>query len=356
MLAARWHAAGDVRVEEVPEPRAPAAGEALIAVDCAAICGSDLSEYRDGPHMIPVARAHPLTGRTAPLTLGHEWAGRVLEAGDGVDLKPGTRVCGDACIRCQRCFWCLRGEYNICRLGASIGLHADGAFAPYLMAPAYLLEPVPEGVPDAWAALAEPLAVGLHAIRQGTLAVGETVVVAGFGMIGAAACAMALAGGAAAVLVVEPSPARRRLARQMGAAEALDPTAEDVRRAVQSRTEGRGADLVIDCSGQPRAFAKSVEWSRRGGRVAVCGLGHIPAELDLSRLVFFERQVIGVLGYRHDHQAVLGLMAAGRLDPSPLLGDPISLDRIVPDGFERLLADPSAPLRIPVHPAAPASA
>lgn len=356
MLAARWHGAGDLRVEEVPEPPAPAAGEALIAVDCAAICGSDVSEYRDGPHMIPVTRPHPLTGRTAPLTLGHEWAGRVIEAGAGVDLAPGTRVCGDACIRCHRCFWCLRGEYNTCRLGASIGLHADGAFAPHLLAPAYLLEPVPEGVPDTWAALTEPLAVGLHAIRQGALAVGETVVVAGFGMIGAAAAAMALAGGAAAVLVVEPSPVRRRLAERMGAAEALDPGAGDVRRAVRGRTEGRGADLVIDCSGQPRAFAQWMDLSRRGGRVAVCGLGHGPAEVDLSRLVLFERQVIGVLGYRHDHQAVLGLMAGGRLDPSPLLGDPIALQRIVPDGFERHLGDPAAPLRIPVLPGGPAGA
>ncbi len=355
MLAARWHAAGDVRVEEVPEPGSPGVGEALLEIDCAAICGSDLSEYRDGPHMIPVARPHPLTGRAAPLILGHEWVGRVLEVGDGVDLKPGARVCGDACIRCHRCFWCLRGEYNICRLGASIGLHADGAFAPYLRAPAYLLEPVPEGVPDAWAALTEPLAVGLHAVRQGSLAVGETVVVAGFGMIGAAATAMALAGGAATVLVVEPSETRRRLALRMGAAEAVDPAAGDLRRTVQARTEGRGADLVIDCSGQPRAFAQWVELSRRGGRIVVCGLGHGPAEFDLSRLVFFERQVIGALGYRRDHQAVLGLMATGRLDPSPLLGDPISLERVVPDGFERLLSDPSAPLRIPIRPAAAAS-
>lgn len=356
MRAAVWHGAGDVRVQEWPDPPPPGAGDAVVRVVRAAICGTDVAEYRDGPHMIPTTRPHPLTGRTAPLVLGHEYAGVVERVGPGVTtLEVGDRVCGDSCLRCNACYWCLRGEYNICSRGASVGLHADGAFAPYATIPAYALEKVPAAVSDDWAAVAEPLAVGLHATRQGGLQAGDTVVVIGAGMIGAAAATMARARGAGAVIAVDVAPHRRELALAIGAEDALDPATDGVRRHVRARTRGRGADLVVDCSGRPDAFATSLELCRRGGTVAVCGLGHEPAPVDLNRIVYFERHVVGVLGYRFDHQAVLGLLADRRVDPGPLLGDVIDLGAIVPDGFERMRRDPTAPLRVLVAPAAPAA-
>lgn len=347
MLAAVWHGAEDVRVEEWPDAPEPGPGDVLVRVTMAAICGTDLAEYRDGPHMIPTHRPHPLTGRTAPIVLGHEYAAVVEQVGEGVrDLEPGDRVCGDSCLRCNRCYWCLRGEYNICSLGASVGLHADGAFASHLLVPAYVLEKVPDAVGDADAAIVEPLAVGLHATRQGGLQAGDTVVVIGFGMIGAAAATMARALGAGKVLVVDPAPHRRELAQAMGAEAAFDPTRTDVKKEVRGRTGAIGADLVIDCSGRPETFAGSVELSRRGGTVAICGLGHEKASVDLNRIVYFERRVVGVLGYRFDHQAVLGLLADRRVDPGPLLGDVIDLGAIVSEGFERMRRDPGAPLRV----------
>ena len=352
MRAAVWHGAGDVRVEGWPDPPPPGAGDAVVRVTRAAICGTDVAEYRDGPHMIPTTRPHPLTGRTAPIVLGHEYAGVVDRVGpDVTTLAPGDRVCGDSCLRCNACWWCLRGEYNICVRGASVGLHADGAFAPYATIPAYALEKVPDAVSDDWAAVAEPLAVGLHATRQGDLQAGDTVVVVGAGMIGAAAATMARARGAGAVIVVDPAPHRRELALAIGAEDALDPTGDDVRGHVRARTQGRGADLVIDCSGRSDAFAPDLELCRRGGTVAICGLGHEPARVDLNRIVYFERRVVGVLGYRFDHGAVLGLLADRRVDPSPLLGDVIDLGAIVPEGFERIRRDPTAPLRVLVAPA-----
>ena len=351
MRAAVWHGAGDVRVEERPDPGAPGPGEAIVAVELAAICGTDVAEYRDGPHMIPVGAPHRVTGRQAPLILGHEYTGTVEAVGEGVEgVEPGDRVCGDACLRCHRCRWCRRGEYNVCRLGASVGLHDDGAFAARLRVPAYTLVRVSPCLDSAWAAITEPLAVGLHAVEQGGMRPGDVVVVVGYGMIGAAAGLMARATGAGEVLAVDPQPARRELATRTAAADAFDPDREDVRREVLRRTEGAGADLVIDCSGVPDAFGASVELARRAGTVVLCGLGHHPAAVDLNRLVYFERRVVGSLGYRFDHDAVLRLLAGGRVDPGPLAGEPIDLDRIVPEGFERLLRDPSAPLRILVAP------
>lgn len=350
MRAAVWHAAGDVRVDDVAEPAARD-GEVLVEVDLACICASDIAEYRDGPHVIPVSRPHPLTGRAAPVTLGHEYVGRVVEVGGGVEgLAVGDRVCGDACLRCETCYWCVRGEYNICARGASVGLHADGAFAPRLTVPAYTLAAVPDAVPDTTAALVEPLAVGLHALRRARFQAGETVVVIGFGMVGASVLLSARASGAAAVVVVEGSPARSETARQLGAAEVCAPE-DDVRGAARARTQGIGADVVVDCTGSAAVLPVAVELARRGGRVVICGIPHQPSQVSAARLVYFEREVIGALGYRHDHGAVLAMLADGRLSCDGILGPVIDLEDIVTEGFERITRDPSAPLRVPVDPA-----
>lgn len=349
MRAARWHGRRDLRLDDVPEPTA-APGCVVVEVVAASICGSDLAEYRDGPLVIPVRRPHPLTGRSAPITLGHEWAGTVLAAGPGVEgWSAGDRVCGDACIRCGTCAWCRRGEYNICAVGASVGLHWDGAFAARLAVPAYTLVRLPPDLDFRSGALVEPLAVGLHAVNRGRLQAGDVLAVVGFGMVGAAVALAGRAAGASEVLVVEPRPVRRRLAQQLGA-RVVDADLAAARRELRALTEGAGADVVVDCAGRAEALGGVVDLARRGGRVVLAGIGHGAAPFDPSRVVYFEREVIGSLGYRHDLERVVALIGAGHLDPAPLLGDPIGLSRIVEDGFERSLRDPEAPLRVFVEP------
>ncbi len=353
MKAAVWHGAGDVRVDDVKDPGTPRQGNALLEISVACICGSDVAEYRDGPHVIPTTRPHPLSGRMAPVVLGHEYAARVLDLGDGVQsVAWGDRVCGDACLRCGTCFWCLRGEYNLCPLGGSVGLHADGAFARFLEVPAYTLFRVPDAVSDREATIVEPLAVGLHALKRARLEAGESVVVIGYGMIGAATAAVAAAVGAGQVLVIEQSASRVRLAETLGTAVVLDPSKSDLRKEVRNRTEGRGADVVVDCTGNPEILATALELTRRGGRLSIPGLAHGTAALSPERFVYFEREIIGSLGYRFDHPAVIQLLLNKRLEVDGMVGDTVSLDRIVTDGFERLLKDPDAPLRIAVVPAA----
>lgn len=343
MLAARWHAARDVRLEEVPEPL-PGQGDVLVEVECAAVCGSDVAEYRDGPHVIPATRPHPLTGRQAPITLGHEYSGRVVATGPGVtQVRVGDRVCGDSCLRCNACRWCLRGEYNICRVGGSVGLHMDGAFAHRLVTPAYTLVTLPQSIGPREGALVEPLAVGLHALTRGRFEPGDTVVVIGFGMIGIATTLAARALGAADVLVAEPRPQRSRLGQALGATGLLGPDLAAARRQVR-------ADLVVECSGRPEVLAGSLELVRRGGRLVLAGIGHSPTQLDLSRIVYFEREVIGALGYRFDLERVVALMSTGRIDVGPILSDPVPLADILPLAFERNLSDPTVPPRVFVSP------
>jgi (R,R)-butanediol dehydrogenase/meso-butanediol dehydrogenase/diacetyl reductase len=353
MKAAVWHGALDVRIDDLADPGEPAPGRALVEITRAAICGSDLAEYLHGPHAIPVGRAHPLTGRSAPLTLGHEYSGRVVAVGDHIgDLRPGDRVCGDSCLRCHTCFWCLRGEYNICSRGASVGLHADGAFAAFLDVPAYVLERVPESIPDAQAAIVEPLAVGLHSVRQGRLEPGDTAVVIGFGMIGAAAAIMARASGAGSVIVLERQPGRRALALELGAAAAIDPAREGLRREILARTAGIGADVVLDCTGRADTLTTAIELARRGGRIVVVGLPHDRSEVDPRRIVYFEREIIGALGYRFDHRRVMAMLEAGETELGLLTSEPIPLSDLVSAGFDRMVEDANAPLRILVAPGA----
>jgi (R,R)-butanediol dehydrogenase/meso-butanediol dehydrogenase/diacetyl reductase len=351
MKAARWHGAGDLRVEDVAFPGPPGPGMALVKVRLAAICASDLSEYKNGPHAIPVERPHPLTGCRAPLTLGHEYVGDVVAIGPQViGVTPGDRVCGDACIRCGTCYWCLRGEYNICRIGASVGLHADGAFATFVEVPAYTLAKVPEGVPDWEATLTEPLAVGLHATRKAEVRPGDSVVIAGLGMIGAACLLMSKRGGAAAIVVLEPNPRRRKLALDLGASAVLDPTSSTLTREIRSFTEGLGADVVLDCTGKQEFFPTLLDCARRGGRVVIAGIGQGSANVDLNRIVHFERTVTGALGYRYDHAPVLRMLLGGLPRSGLLKSEPIALGDIVAGGFERMLHDPDVPIRVFVDP------
>lgn len=349
MRAARWHGPRDVRVDDVPEPRLRARDDVLVKIDRAMICASDLAEWRDGPHIIPFDKPHALTGQQAPITLGHEYVGHVVETGAGVtSVRRGDRVCGDSCLRCNRCYWCVRGEYNICEIGASVGLHADGAFAPFLVVPDYSVVTVPPSLPDNSAAVVEPLAVGLHGLRQTQVTAGDVVVVVGFGMIGAACAMMARALGVAKVIVVEPSEQRSNVAYELGVDLVLPP-APDVRRVVRSHTKNRGADAVLECTGRTEVLADAVDYTRRGGRVGLLGIAHGQSHIRVDRIVYFEREIVGCLGYRFDHHTIIDLMANGSLQSlTPLFAEPLELTDIVEGGLQRMMSDPSVPLRIPL--------
>jgi (R,R)-butanediol dehydrogenase / meso-butanediol dehydrogenase / diacetyl reductase len=171
MLAVRWHGRGDVRVEEVLPPAPPGPGELQLQVRWCGICGTDLEEWLSGPVFIPAAAPHPVTGARAPLVLGHEFAGVVVAAGaDVTGPWPGQRVAVDTIVSCGTCYWCQRGEVTRCPALGALGLHGDGGLAELCNAPARICLPVPDTVADDEAALAEPLAVAVRALRRGRAA------------------------------------------------------------------------------------------------------------------------------------------------------------------------------------------
>ena len=186
MKAAVWHGYKDVRIEEVAEPT-PKKGQVKIAVDWAGICGTDRHEY-EGPNFIPVKKPHRLTGRVAPLIIGHEFSGRIVELGEDVDgWKVGDRVTANGSLTCGKCEACRSGRYNICQKLGFLGVGDDGAFADYVVVEAAKLFRIPEGVSQREAAVAEPLACGIHATNLMGDMNGKDVVVIGPGIIGLSA-------------------------------------------------------------------------------------------------------------------------------------------------------------------------
>jgi (R,R)-butanediol dehydrogenase/meso-butanediol dehydrogenase/diacetyl reductase len=328
MRAIQWHGPGDLRYAEVLEPMGDAPGEAVVEVDYCGVCGTDFAEVRSGPNMIRTT-PHPLTGECAPLALGHEFAGTVVATGPDAVVPVGTRVAVDPCWRCGTCFWCLRGDYHLCRLGVAVGLASNGALAPLVRVPAAGLVPLPDGVDTRTGALVEPLSVALHALDRSAYEPGDSLGIIGFGPIGAAVLLTARALGFGRIWVVEPSEERRRLAETFEADVVVEPDV-DLYRQVMAQTSV-GLDRVIECSGHPDALPASLNMVRRGGRLVVAGICNQPVAVDLRRVVLFEREVVGSLGYRHDFPRVLALIGAGRLDPTPLI------TRVVP--FESAAAE-----------------
>lgn len=348
MEAVRWHAAGDVRLDDVELalPLGPGMIEAEVAYT--GICGSDVAEFK-APFAIRPGKLHPLTGQEPPVTLGHEFSAVVTEVGEGVEnVKPGDRVSADACWRCNECEACVSGRYNLCRLSGSIGLSSDGAFAPLVRFPAYCAVPLPDAVSDEVGALLEPLAVGLHALDRGGARAGERLVVIGYGPIGACTALVSRALGLEP-LVLEMHPGRRGRAEEEGFAT-FEPAGEprEVAREVRGRTGGLGAEIVVDCSGAVPALEAALEMTTRGGRIVVAGIPKKPLPLDAGRMVLYERSLHATLGYANDLPRVAAMIATGLLEPQSMITRRIPLAE-TPNELVRLAENPGDDVKVLVE-------
>ncbi|AQZ65140.1 Threonine dehydrogenase and related Zn-dependent dehydrogenases [[Actinomadura] parvosata subsp. kistnae] len=328
MRAAVWYGAGDVRVEDVPEAP-PGPGEVTIDVAYCGICGSDLHEYADGPHAIPVGEPHPESGVAAPLVLGHEFCGTVRAAGAGVTgLAPGDRVAVEPHYRCGSCPRCRAGEYNICRHFGFAGLMGHGGLAERATVPAYMLHRLPDAVSLEQAAVFEPAAVALHAVRRAGIRPGESVAVLGLGPIGLLVTRLAARCGAGRIVAADRSPARRELALRMGAAA----TGADLAEV----TEGEGVDVAFEAAGSPDTLRACLAATRRGGRVMLLGLtGTIT--LDAFALVNNEQTIMTSVGYRDAYPELTRMVAEEGVDLAGIVTSTIPLDHVVRDGFDALL-------------------
>lgn len=351
MKSARWYGKKDIRVEDVPEPPAPKAGEVKIKVAYCGICGSDLHEYLAGPIFIPTS-AHPLTGHSGTTILGHEFTGTVVEVGPGVTkVKVGDLVAPDACQHCGTCAACRIGKYNVCEKLAFTGLMADGAFAEYVNVPAEICYVLPKDFNPEIGALIEPLATGLKAVRLAGSILGDTVVIFGAGTIGLGTMMCAKAAGASKAIVVEMSEARKNMAKKCGADVILDPRECNVIEEIKKLTNGEGADVSFECIGNVHTAPLAVEAVRNVGKVIIVGIFEGPSSFNFFSLSATDKQVIGTLAYTIDDFArVSKLLASGALKAEPLITGRIKIGDIVAKGFEELVHNKDANIKILVSP------
>ncbi|MFV0253708.1 MAG: alcohol dehydrogenase catalytic domain-containing protein [Beutenbergiaceae bacterium] len=303
MPAVRWHARGDVRIDEVPVPT-PGPGQVLIAVEACGICGTDLEEVRSGPIDVPVVRPHPLTGAMAPITLGHEVLGTVAAAGPGTRARLGQRVIPDVVLGCGACWWCQRHQQGICEQRAVRGMHTDGGLASYMIADADTLVAVPAELATEVAVLAEPVSVAVRAIRKAGDLAGARAIVLGLGTVGNLLVRVLRRYGVA-VTGLEPDPGRRLLAQDAGTDVAA--SASDLQP---------GADVVFECSGAAGAAEAALAVLRPGGLLVMVGIAHQPISIDPATLVVAEQRIAGSAAHLWDEDVTVAvrLLADGLVD------------------------------------------
>ncbi len=330
MKAARLHAAGDLRVEHIPAPGEPKPGNVRLRVTAAGICGSDLHNFRTGQ----------LISR-APSVAGHEFAGIVAALGPGVtDLSIGDTVVADSRFWCGECLACRGGRQNVCAKLGFVGEVCDGGFAEEVELPARLLLRHDPELDPAIAAMAEPLAVALHAVRRLDPRKGEPVLVAGCGPIGGLAAVLLSRLHDGALLVADRNGERAaKVARATGAA-IVDLDAGSIGEALS----GKPLLHAIDATGSVPVVTTLLDLIAGGGSLALVGIAHGRLDLDPNLLVEREIALIGCHVFRDELPEAIAM-----LDPlapmlRPLIDREIGIDDI-PAAYQRLIAGESSGLK-----------
>ena len=307
----------DIRVVDVPWP-VPQPDELLVAVARVGICGSDLHAYHG---------KHPFID--LPVVPGHEFAGKVAAVGADVhDFVPGQRVTVEPSLVCGVCYNCTQGRYNICERLRVIGCQTTGAMAEYVTVPAEKALSLPDDVSWDQAALVEPLAVAVHAIRVANIGAGGKVLVLGAGTIGLMTLQAAKAMGAGPVLVTDLRGDRLELARELGADAAVDPRATDLEIAVDAAFGAQGADVIIECVGVAATVSDAIGVARKGTRVVLAGVFEEEVPLNLGLVQDRELELVGTLMYVQDDFALaLELLRSGTVAAEPLISHRFSLER-----------------------------
>lgn len=302
MLALRKTApAFGLSLDDVPEPAAPGRGEVLVEVTAVGICGSDVHAYE-------WTEGYDFMKPYLPVTMGHEFCGRIVEVGAGVsNVAQGDLAAVLPVISCMACAQCVRGEPGLCLNRKALGLTVNGGYARYVSVPALNCIRLPADMDPAIAALLEPLCIGDNAAIVGEVTFGDTVVVLGPGTIGQAAARNVRWRGAARVIVVGMNDeVRLATAQAVGATHVIDLVRSgDLTKAVHDITGGEPADVVIEATGHPSSLNDGLKLLRKGGIFVSAGIHAMPATFDLTALVRNRQQIRGAHSSRRSSWEIL---------------------------------------------------
>ena len=326
------HGANDFRYEEVDKPGLDE-GEVLVKVMAAGICGSDVPRiYRDGAHR------HPLIP-------GHEFSGIVEECAPGTDEAwLGKRVGIFPLIPCGECLPCQKKQYELCRKYSYLGSRRDGGFAEYVAVPEWNLLALPNNVTYEEAAMLEPMAVAVHAMRRVELRQSDTVAVAGLGTIGLLLTVFLMEQGIRDIYVIGNKDFQKRNAVGLGLPEDhyCDSREEDVQKWLLQCTDGQGVDVFFECVGRKETISWAIDLTASAGKV--CLMGNPWSDIALDKAVYWKipRNQLTVTGtwnssFAHetpdDWHYVLERLERKRIAPAELITHRVSLE-----GLEKGLA------------------
>lgn len=318
MRAVVMYAKGDIRIEDVPVPTA-GPGELLLRVTAAGICGTDLGEWLYGPKLFSIDVPHPQTGHGGPLIPGHEFGGRVVGVGSGVEgFAPGDLVSSGAGVSCSACFQCLGGFTNLCVNYWTIGLNRDGGLAELVAVPASCcLEVASLGLTESTVSLPQPMSIAVHAMKRGRPEPGAEVTVIGAGGIGAFLIYALLSSGHP-VTVVDIDRSRLTIPQALGATVTTNPN------------ELRPVRVVYEASGTASGLQTALESTIPGGRTVAIGLQKTSTSLDLHELSITERELIGTNAHRfaESFELAAGLIGAREEGWSDFAGELLPLEAL----------------------------
>ena len=351
MQAIVYHGNKDIRLENIPEP-SPAPGQVKLRITNTSICATDIEEWQYGPLWVQYESPNALTGQQAPLVIGHETSGHVVELGEGVNnVSVGDRVAVNTVLICGTCFWCMRGQQAVCPNMAVAGFMADGGLAEFMVWPADHMVLLPDHISDVEAPLIEPATVAVHGVRRSGVRAGDNVAVIGCGTVGLLTLQAFKAAGAR-VIAVDVRDQSLKLARELGADETVNCKNENTAAAkILELTGNIGPDITAETAGAKETPRMAIEWTRRGGTALLIGIYSTTPEINFNNVVGPEITVIGsVATSPGDLEAAVELVGQGKINVKPLISETVPLSRAIEDGFERMLDHNKDVFRIVIQP------
>jgi (R,R)-butanediol dehydrogenase/meso-butanediol dehydrogenase/diacetyl reductase len=351
MKAARFYARNDLRIDDVPEPEVRARTVKIEVAWCG-ICGTDLHEFLEGPIFVPTpGHPHPLSGEEAPVTMGHEFSGTIVEVGEGVDeLAIGDNVVVEPYFVCDKCAPCKAGNYHLCTQMGFIGLSGGGGgLGEKIVVDTRWVHKIGD-IPLDEAALIEPLSVAHHAVTRSGAKTGDVALIGGSGPIGLLTAAVLKSMGVTTI-ISELSTARKEKAHSSGVADyVIDPSQEDLQTRVQEITDSVGADVAFECAGVNAVLDTLLHAVKPAGVVVNVSIWGHPATVDMQKIVLKEIDLRGTIAYVRDHAAAIRLVQDGKVDLKPFITGRIALEDLVDKGFDTLINHNDTAVKILVHP------